>query len=119
VIKLGFDGGDGDQTYFGEPFVATCVEEDWFPKRLERGPAWLVRILDGRHCGEYLALTSRVQASLEDQLAIRDMLSVVVQRVKEPGPGLKETEGTMPAIGMAAVDVLDRKTTREHLSSFL
>jgi hypothetical protein len=108
MIRLGFGGGDGDQAYFGEPFVAERVEEVWFPKRLERGPAWLVRILDGRHLGEYLALTSRVQASLEEQMAIRDMLSVVVQRVKEPGLGLTETEATMPAIGMTAVDVLDR-----------
>lgn len=106
MLRLAFGGGDGDQGYFGEPFVAERVHEDWFPGVLERGPAWLVRILDGRHQGEYLALTSRVQSSLEDQMAIRDVLSVVVQVVEQPGPGFVETEAAAPAIGMTAVQML-------------
>jgi hypothetical protein len=105
-MRLGFGGGDGDQTYFGEPFVAELVEEDWFPGTLERGPAWLVKILNGRHRGEYLALTSRVKTSLEEQMAIRDMLSVVVQLVRKPGPGFAQTEAALPAIGMTTVEVL-------------
>ncbi len=106
MTKLSFGGGDGDQSYFGEPFVAERVVEGWFPEMLEFGPAWLVRILDGRHRGEYLALTSRVKASLEEQMAIRDMLSVVVQAIKTPGVGFVETETTAPAIGMTAAEVL-------------
>jgi hypothetical protein len=31
-MKLEFGGGDGDQSYFGEPFAAERVEEDWFPE---------------------------------------------------------------------------------------
>ncbi len=106
MIRLAFGGGDGDPNYLAESFIAERVQEDWFPDALERGPAWLVKIVSGRHFGEYLALTSRVEASLEDQMAIRDMLSVVVQLVKTPGPGIIETEATMPPIGMAAVEVL-------------
>lgn len=106
MMRIEFGGGDGDQAYFGEPFDAERVEEDWFPGMLERGPAWLVKILNGRHRGEYLALTSHVKASLEEQMAIRDLLSVVVHLVRNPGPGFLETEETTPAIGMAAVEVL-------------
>jgi hypothetical protein len=48
-----------------------------------------------------------VKASLEEQMAVRDLLSVVVQLVRNPGPGILETEATMPAIGMAIVELLE------------
>jgi len=106
MLKLHFDGGDGDQGYLGSPFTAVRVYEPWFPDRVRRGPAWLVRIGSGAHEGEFLALTSRVVASLDEQLEIRDYLSVVVHVVKQPGPGFSETEENLPAIGMAAVEVV-------------
>lgn len=106
-LKLAFNGADGDPDYFGEPFLAERVEEDWFPGELERGPAWLVRILTGRHAGEFLALTSRLNASLEDQMEVRDMLSVVVQLVRETGSRFVETEKTMPPIAMAVVEIVN------------
>ena len=105
---LKFVGGDGDQRYFAESFLVEKVEENWFPAKLKRGPAWLVKILDGSHRGEYLALTSRVIASLEEQLAVRNMLSVVVQTIRNPGFDLTETEISMPAIGMAAIEVIKK-----------
>ena len=106
-MRLKFSGGDGDQSYFGEPFVTERVTEDWFPGVLEGGGAWLVRIVDGRHRGEYLALTSRVLASLEDQMKVRNFLSVVVQVIRHPGNGFRETAASAPAIGMTAVEVLN------------
>jgi len=106
MMRLRNSGGDGDQSYFGERFEAEQVDEDWFPGILKRGSAWLVRIVSGNHCGEYLALTSRVNASLEEQMAVRNHLSVVVQVLTAPGPGFVENEITAPAIGMTVVEVL-------------
>jgi hypothetical protein len=98
-----FDGGDGDQDYFAKSFVAERVIESWFPSKIERGHAYLVKVLSGDHLGEYLALTSRVIASLDDQLRARNYLSVVVHAVCNPGPGFIASAERLPAIGMAAI----------------
>jgi len=101
-----FDGGDGDQSYFCKTFIAERVFEQWFPSIIQRGPAYLVKIKNGSHRDEYLALTSRMAASLEDQLKARNYLSVVVHRVCDPGPGFIASAERLPAIGMAAIEVL-------------
>jgi hypothetical protein len=107
-MRFHFDGGDGDQSYFSESFIAELVTEPWFPSAIERGPAYLVKIKTGSHHGEYLALTSRMVASLEEQLKVRDYLSVVVHRVRDPGPGFVASAVSLPAIGMAAIKALGR-----------
>jgi hypothetical protein len=107
-MQFRFDGGDGDQSYFAESFLAERVVEPWFPSIIERGPAYLVKIKTGAHCGEYLALTSRVVASLEEQLNARNYLSVVVHAVRDPGPDFVATAERLPAIGMAAIEALHR-----------
>lgn len=104
--RFRFAGGDGDQSYFAEPFLTERVIEPWFPSNIERGPAYLVKVLTGAHRGEYLALTSRVLATLEEQSATRGYLSVVVHVVCDPGPGFVASPERLPAIGMAAVEVL-------------
>lgn len=105
-MEFRFDGGDGDQSYFAQPFIAQRVIEPWFPPSIERGPAYLLKIMTGIHRGEYLAITSRVLASLEEQLSIRSYLSVVVHQVLDPGPGFVASAERLPAIGMAAIEAL-------------
>lgn len=107
-VRLRFDGGDGDQDYFGESFIAERVIEPWFPSSIRRGPAWLMKVLTGRHHGEYLALTSRVEASLADQMETRGWLSVVVHRVPEPHSEAPGDNADPQAIGMAAAEVVRR-----------
>jgi hypothetical protein len=107
-MQFRFDGGDGDQSYFSETFLADLVIEPWFPSTIERGPAYLVKVKTGSHRGEYLALTSRMVASLEEQLRVRDYLSVVVHQVRDPGPGFVASADRLPAIGMAAIEALGR-----------
>jgi hypothetical protein len=107
-MRFRFNGGDGDQGYFSESFLAEKVFEPWFPSKIERGPAYLLKVITGSHCGEYLAITSRMVASLEDQLEVRDYLSVVVHQVRDPGPGFVASAERLPAIGMAAIEALDR-----------
>jgi hypothetical protein len=105
-MRFVFDGGDGDQRYLGDPFIAERVFEPWFPKQIYDGEAYLALILTGAHKDEYLALTSRMVASLEEQLRVRDYLSVVVHLVRNPGPDFTADAGNLPAIGMAAVKVV-------------
>ncbi len=107
-MQFRFDGGDGDQSYFSESFFAEQVTEQWFPSAIERGLAYLLKIRTGSHRGEYLAITSRVVASLEEQLEVRDYLSVVVHQVRDPGPGFVANAERLPAIGMAVIEALGR-----------
>lgn len=105
-MEFRFDGGDGDQSYFSEPFLAERVIEPWFPSTIRRGSAYLVKVKSGVHRGEYLALTSRVVASLADQLKVGNYLSVVVHTVRDPGPGFVASAERVPAIGMAVIEAL-------------
>lgn len=107
-MQFRIDGGDGDQNYFSEPFIAELVVESWFPPAIERGPAYLLKVKTGNHCGEYLAVTSRMLSSLEDQLKTRDYISVVVHKVRDPGPGFIASADKLPAIGMAAIEAISR-----------
>ena len=104
-MRLRLNGGDGDQSYFSEPIELEVVERDWFKPETPRGIAKLTQVLSGRHVGEYIALTSRVLASIEEQLAHRSAASVVVMVVKDPGPGFEPTLDRLDAVGMSFVDV--------------
>lgn len=105
-MQFKFNGGDGDQKYFSAPFLAERVVEPWFPSIIERGPAYLLKVKTGIHCGEYLAITSRMLASLEEQMSIRNYLSVVVHAVVDPGYGFIASSERLPAVGMAIIEVL-------------
>lgn len=99
-------GGDRDQTFFSHRMIARRVDEPWFSGFLNRGPAYLLKIEDGPFKGQYLAITSRWVASLEEQISSNAWVSAVVHRILEPGSGYAETEQNTPAIGMAALKVL-------------
>jgi hypothetical protein len=105
-MRFIIDGGDGDQSYFGHSFAAERVIEPWFPRKIPRGRAYLLRIITGVHKGEYLALTSKVIASLDEQLKAQNYLSVVVHLVKSPGADFVADEANLPAIGMAIIEAV-------------
>lgn len=104
-MRLRLNGGDGDQSYFSEPIELDVVERDWFKAETPRGIAKLTQVLSGRHAGKYVALSSRVLASIDDQLAARSFASVVVMLVKNPGPGFEPTLDQLDAVGMSFVDL--------------
>ena len=105
-MRLRLDGGDGDQSYFSNPLELEVVERDWFKPETPRGRAKLVKVLFGPHSGKYIALTSRVLTSIDDQLAERKNASVVVNVVRKPGPGFEPTLSHLDAVGMAFVDLV-------------
>jgi hypothetical protein len=107
-MRFLFEGGDGDQSYFGEPFVAERVDEDWFPDTIEYGPAYLLKVTSGRHYGEYIAITSRQTASLEEQIARDIYISVIVHVIHNPGPGFVPIPENLDAIGMAVIEVVEQ-----------
>ncbi|HMI20791.1 MAG TPA: hypothetical protein VK533_14740 [Sphingomonas sp.] len=100
------DGGDGDQDFFPSPMIARRVSEPWFGGTLPRGQAYLLQLANGKHIGEYVAVTSRQVASLSDQLANGPWASVVVHRILQPGEGFSPTVEAAPAIGMAIIEAL-------------
>jgi len=108
-MKFKFAGGDGDQDYFKEVFLSVVVNESWFPSEILRGKALLLRIISGKRVGEYLAITSRQNVTLEEQIARANYISVVVHAVLNPGPGFIANNENLPAIGMAVIEIMDKR----------
>ena len=100
------DGGDGDPSFFDQAFTARRVEESWFSGTLPRGEAYLLRIESGNLSGEYIAITSRIVASLKDQLENNNWISVVIHFIRDPGVGFSPTLESAEAVGMAAIEAL-------------
>ena len=92
--------------FFGRSVIARRVSEPWFDGLLLREEAYLLLAMSAHEAGNYIAITSRQVASLSDQLATSAWASVVVHRLLKPGPGFKSDPEAVPAIGMAAVEVL-------------
>jgi hypothetical protein len=107
-LRLGqqfvMDGGDGDQSFFSERKMMRLTTAAWFPGHVRRGPAMLLVVEGGKHDGEYVALTTRVLASLDDQLTERNWASVVVHRIKNPTPSFDGSEKDAYPIGMSFVE---------------
>lgn len=105
------DGGDGDQDYFSEKLCLKQVSEPWFKGKIARGEALLFLVESGDHRGAYVALSSRVLASIADQFSFRDWASVVVHIVRNPTDtfdgGLEQAQ----AIGMSVVFRAPRRQT--------
>ena len=98
-------GGDGDQHFFSNAGIMRLTEADWFPGRVgEFGRAILFVIETGPFAGEYIALTSRVRMSLEDQIVRHGHVSAVVHRISNPAATFDGGAKDSLAIGMAAVD---------------
>jgi precorrin-6x reductase len=100
------DGGDGDQEFFGKKIMARRVHAEWFPERLPRGKAFLLKVESGAATGSFIAFTSRTTSSLEDQIASENWISVVVHKIENPGPGFPPKLEAARAVGMAVVRVI-------------
>ena len=86
------------------------MERDWFQPETPQGRAKLVIVVSGPRVGKYFALTSRVVASIDDQLAERNhasvVVSVVVSVVSNPGPRFRP-KVNLDAVGMALVELIE------------
>lgn len=83
-VFLDFDGGDGDQALFGQPFLAQVSSEIWVAKDgRERLSA---EVLNGPCAGKTIHVESRVIETLGAQLAEQKLISVVVYRGDEASP---------------------------------
>lgn len=105
-MRLLIDGGDGDQTYFSNPLTLESETCAWFDADTPRGAALLFKITSGKHRGEYVALTSRVKAGLEDQLKTQGSASVIVNVIRQVGSEYRPTLENLDAVGMAFADVV-------------
>ena len=92
-VFLDFDGGDGDQSLFGQPFLAQVCSEVWVAKNgRERLSA---EVLNGPCAGKTIHVESRIIETLRAQLAGRKWISVVVYRGDDASP-----------VGMAAPELI-------------
>lgn len=100
------DGGDGDQSFFGEPKVLRLIEADWFPGRLLFGEALLFVVDEGPLAGTYVALTARGMSSLAKNLTELGWSSVVVHLIRNPTESFDAGGEDADAIGMSYVERL-------------
>ena len=103
-MRLILIGGDGEQAWFGAPIELEKVDRGWFNSHTERGQGTLVQVVSGPHAGKYIALTSKVTASIEDQLASLGQASVVVNVIRRAAnfrPGIYGLD----AVGMGFVEL--------------
>jgi hypothetical protein len=104
--RFRIDGGDGDQAFFSQPQILRLTEAAWFPSRVRRGEALLFVVEGGQNSGEYIALTTRVMASLVDQIRDHGWASGVVHRIRNPTPSFDGSERDADPIGMAFIERL-------------
>ena len=99
--------GDGDQTILGTQFIAKQVKAMWFPGVLTGSPAKLFRIKDSALMGQYIAISSRTNTSIEQQCAAnRGYASVIVHSIKCPGTMFVENASCTDQVGMALIRAL-------------
>lgn len=102
-VILEFDGGDGDQSVFGAPFVARQISDR---RANERGHEMvLFQVISGKWTGVKFGVESRLTDDLKSQLDTRSFISVVVLWPDDITDGSPDN---MTAIGMAAPKVLDK-----------
>jgi hypothetical protein len=104
-MRLILIGGDGDQAWFSPPIELETVECDWFNPDTLRGRGTLVEVVSGQHVGKYVALTSQVLASIDDQLVELKQAMVVVNVVRRPGPNFRPDVYGLDAVGMGVVEL--------------
>ena len=102
-LILNFDQGDGDQSIFGDSFVAQSVggffNDDDGVERL------MMKIITGTNAGKSRKIESRLTSSLREQIASRNSISVVVHST---GSRWADSPDEWIAIGMSAPEVIDR-----------
>lgn len=98
------DGGDGDQDFFGQRVVLRRASTSWFPNKLPGwGTALLFQVVEGKFTGEFIAVTSRTNVPLEDHLSATGWGSVIVHRIRNPGPSFNPDKD-VDHIGMSVIE---------------
>jgi hypothetical protein len=98
------EGGDGDPTFFSKPQILRLTDAAWFPNRVLRGDALLFVVEGGQNAGEYIAVTTRVIASLVDQISDQGWASGVVHKIRNPTSSFDGSERDAFPIGMAFIE---------------
>lgn len=96
------DGGDGDQSFFGEPRFLRLTKEGWFPGSLPGwGEAFLFLIEGGPYSGVYVAASSKTDISVVDKILRYGGAGVVVHLIKNPTISFKGNHEDFISVGMA------------------
>lgn len=101
IFKI--DGGDGDQAFFEPGYWVETGSAPWFDPAFPRGQALLLRAITGIHAGRYLAITSRVPASIDEQIASRGMASVILHTIEHAGDAFAADTDAVRAVGMTVI----------------
>lgn|SRR4051794_153438 len=83
-LFLDFATGDGDRSLFGVPFLARLAGAIWCAENGEQRLS--AEVVNGPCAGELIHVASRTTEPLQDQVASRKYLSVVVYRHSDPSP---------------------------------
>ncbi len=97
--------GDGDKDFFSQERILRKVSEPWFKGTVRRGEGILFKIEDrGKYFGRFVILTTRVLASLDEQIEKLGFASVVVHLVSNPTPSFDGQERDADPVGMSFID---------------
>ena len=94
------DGGDGGGGFFSEKRHLKPVSQDWFPGEINGRKADLYEVIGDHSKYTYVALTSRVTATMEEQMQFNQGASVVVHEIKL----INGNQYTSNAIGMSFLE---------------
>jgi hypothetical protein len=101
------EGGDGDQRFLGESQVVRLTEAQWFPGYVRRDEAMLFVVEEGAYAGRFVALTTKSQAQLRQQITDFGWASVVVHVINNPTFSFDGSEKDADPIGMSAIVRVD------------
>lgn len=106
-MKVRLDGGDGYCAFFRDSLLLSRVDETWFSGKVGKwGDAILFKVIGGQHNGRYIAFTSRVTISIEQQFRRGDWASVVVHDIKNPTMSFAGRDSDSDPCGMAAIQLI-------------
>ena len=101
------DSGDGDQTFLGSGVVLRRASADWFTGSVgDWGAAILFVVVDGKYAGDYVALTPKSRAPINEELAQYGHASVVVHRILNPTSSFTGQRSDFDPIGMAMISAI-------------
>lgn len=92
VERYILEDGDGDPAFMHIKHELMRAEKNWFHDIIQDQPAELFIIVSSNHYGSYIALSSRINMSIEEQIERNGFASVVVNLIQNP----TETFGANP-----------------------
>lgn len=108
-IVLRFAGGDGDPDYTDHTFDAMLLTGEGSQGYTAFGKSFLVKVLSGRHEGRILAITSRTNISITQQIKSQRYVSTILISPAELDTSSQSFwESTnFDAVGMIAAEILN------------